>query len=626
MPGACWYRLVPSRLGAFDDQARDVAQLIIRIQNVLEGRDRYGLAAERLAERIVAMSASAAESFATPQQRYLMELGGEAIVAAGGLLEALFVRLDPVAAGGTLAEMAASCRALMDTIVLPAGADAEALADDLRSWSAVCGVLDDLAAAADVAGGHRRLTVGRFGDLLRSLLAETPCPPVAAPTAMPAAGALDLRAVRVRHVWLVGLNEGVFPARSADQPLISEADRQRWAARSALGLDVKDDLVAREMLLLYLTVGRADESLTISWRYGDGAGGAAAASGFLDALLAATDESARNVTTLPPAEFAPVCERIGSRRELLNAAMAAAADRSGEANQVAWRAAVGRNLPAAVARPLWAAQRRWQRGPADRYDGVLDDAAILAEFARWFGGEVVLSVSQINTFLGCPWRYFASRSLKLAELPPPSDELLPRRRGQLVHAVLRRMLAALTSTGDVPVEALTSSAAIAALDAAIEAEAARDAGRVRCRGLWQSELRRLRRDLLGYLHHQASSPLPGQRVSKLELAFGMGDAADCDPASAAAPLVLDGPAGPVRLRGKIDRVDRIDVDGVTKAFVIDYKTGSLPDIDHDAQLPVYIKAAAKVLGLPAAGGAMQAVGGRRGERDICRSCCCTAAS
>ena len=311
---------------------------------------------------------------------------------------------------------------------------------------------------------------------------------------------------------------------------------------------------------------------------------------------------------MPPAEFAPPVERIISRRELLNSAMGAAADRSDPAancsRRVALHLARSQQLLGRLAGPLFAWRRRWAAEACGPWDGVLDDPALLADLRRRVPGEVVLSASRLNTYLSCPWRYFAERVLNLAELPEPTETMLPRHRGSLVHAVLRRMIAAMSERGDVFAADLATPAAMEALDAAIAAEAAAAEGRVACRGLWENELRQLRRDVATYLARHGSLTLPGQRVSMLEASFGMagprgGDAAD--------PVVLNGPSGAVRLRGMIDRVDVIDTADGPKAFVIDYKTGRLPDLADDVQLPVYIHAAAALTGLPVAGGAFHAV-------------------
>ncbi|MFW6155106.1 MAG: PD-(D/E)XK nuclease family protein, partial [Planctomycetota bacterium] len=203
--------------------------------------------------------------------------------------------------------------------------------------------------------------------------------------------------------------------------------------------------------------------------------------------------------------------------------------------------------------------------------------------------------------------YFAQRQLRLEPLPEPTDDWMPRSRGQLVHAILQRLMTALTADGPVPAEALADPKVLDALDEALEAEAARADGGVRCRGLWESELRRLRRHLTDYLTDQATKTLPAQHVLAQEWAFGLGT-------HGAPPIELDGPAGVVRLQGRIDRVDRILSDGRPKALVIDYKTGALPSVATDVQLPVYIRAAEQLGDLPVAGGAFHGIGGSKPQQ------------
>jgi len=78
-------------------------------------------------------------------------------------------------------------------------------------------------------------------------------------------------------------------------------------------------------------------------------------------------------------------------------------------------------------------------------------------------------------------------------------------------------------------------------------------------------------------------------------------------------------AGDIRLRGKIDRVDRIDSEGGEGLLVIDYKTGALPsptDIaaGRNLQLPLYSAAAAAMLGGEGSGGAFHRIGEGRSKK------------
>jgi len=97
-----------------------------------------------------------------------------------------------------------------------------------------------------------------------------------------------------------------------------------------------------------------------------------------------------------------------------------------------------------------------------------------------------------------------------------------------------------------------------------------------------------------------------------ELAFGMDTPGD-DEASPADPVEVETPAGPVRLRGRIDRVDLLRADISDELLVVDYKTGRLPvgadfDSGRSLQSPLYAAAAEKILGRSCAGGAFHRIG------------------
>jgi ATP-dependent helicase/nuclease subunit B len=98
-----------------------------------------------------------------------------------------------------------------------------------------------------------------------------------------------------------------------------------------------------------------------------------------------------------------------------------------------------------------------------------------------------------------------------------------------------------------------------------------------------------------------------------ELAFGMEALREAaDPASRTEPVPIDTPAGTVRVKGKIDRVDRVGFEDETGLLVVDYKTGRLPKFaesldGRNAQMPLYVVAAREILGEPCLGGAFHSL-------------------
>ena len=599
----------PATLGVFSADTALAAQLLVRLGNVLEGREQYARAAAWLADRIARLGEPAGDEdeFASPMDKQLARLGPEGIAQAGNLLEALFTRLDPIAAGGTLAELATATRRLIAELDLPGRAgDDQTLAADLRALSAIDTVLAEL---AGLPGLERRLAPRQYADLLTAALGQASCPSEQPTGAVLAASVTQLRSMCVKHLWLAGLNEGVFPAPTAQQRLFNESDRQSLHRRG-LSLDFQDDLAARELLLFYLAVSGTQESLTVSWLCDDGDGRALAPSFLAAELARPLGGLAGKVTTLPPAQFAPPPSLITGRGECFNLAFSTLAGRQGPADEAAL-AALGQAATLwpgeleSMAWPLWAAHRRWKRGDSDAYDGVLDDPALLEELARRCGPTAIFSVSQLNTYLTCPWRYFAQRLLRLNELPEPEEALLPRQRGILVHSVLRRVMERLAGTPAADRRQWAGPQAREAVEAVLaqESVAGRAAGAA-ARAMRQIELDQIRAIILAYLCRQSTLALPQSEVRYGELAFGMGAAPGTDPASAPKPFALEVGGRQVLLRGKIDRVDVLtSPEGVQRCFVVDYKTGELPKPTEDVQLPVYIAAASQLTGLPAAGGA-----------------------
>jgi ATP-dependent helicase/nuclease subunit B len=183
------------------------------------------------------------------------------------------------------------------------------------------------------------------------------------------------------------------------------------------------------------------------------------------------------------------------------------------------------------------------------------------------------SVSAIETYLDCPFKFFAQHVLKLEEEPEDQEVMDPRRQGQFVHKVFEEFFKAWQSAGHRGVTP-------ASLDAAREMFAAVVDGELAHLPIAEAGLERTR--LLG-------SPA----------AAGLGDAVLRMEAERPVAVVerllehrLDGnftfatANGPrtVALRGKADRLDLLE-DGTFR--LIDYKLGWPPQRGRALQLPIY---------------------------------------
>ena len=192
-----------------------------------------------------------------------------------------------------------------------------------------------------------------------------------------------------------------------------------------------------------------------------------------------------------------------------------------------------------------------------------------------------LSVTGIDRYLDCPFKYFAAHVLRLKEEPEDEPALAPKARGIFVHELFRAFFAewerrgggAITPARLADARALFASLASEHLDRLPAGEAA--AERLRLLGSAAAPG-------LGEIVFEAEAAHPAAVVERLlEYPFE-------------GPFTLEaaGTARSVRLRGKVDRLDVL-ADGTLR--VIDYKTGRAPDAGRSIQLPAYLACAAQQL-------------------------------
>jgi RecB family exonuclease len=228
---------------------------------------------------------------------------------------------------------------------------------------------------------------------------------------------------------------------------------------------------------------------------------------------------------------------------------------------------------------VWA-DVRMTRTPldADRFHG-----AVTAMSGRTW------SVSALETYLGCPFRFFAQHVLKLEEEPDDEEIMNPRRQGQFAHEVFERFFSAWQKAGHgaVTTENLEQARilftdivdeALAQLpDAEAGLERTRLLGSPAAAGLGEAVMRM-----------EAERPIPVvQRLLEHELNGSFVFATANGPRS-------------ISIRGKADRIDLL-ADGTFR--VIDYKLGWPPKDKRKAlQLPIYSVCASQLLASTRAGG------------------------
>ena len=245
--------------------------------------------------------------------------------------------------------------------------------------------------------------------------------------------------------------------------------------------------------------------------------------------------------------------------------------------------------------------------------------------ARRFGqaGECVFSASQIDTFGQCPWRFFAQYVLGLTPLAEPQRELEAVGAGIFCHNVLYDLMTDLAGRHGLPVRLnqIAAGELRSRLADAIACESAKvESQKPPYPVLWQIQKRQMAEYLMRYLGQMHKSSAATAGSLHFELTFGIENSGTGprDPLSADGSVTIDTPAGAIALRGRVDRVDLIEIQGRTSLMIVDYKTGRLSspgDIasGRNLQLPLYSMAVEKLLHRPCLGGSFHQIGKDAGK-------------
>ena len=208
--------------------------------------------------------------------------------------------------------------------------------------------------------------------------------------------------------------------------------------------------------------------------------------------------------------------------------------------------------------------------PADGLNRVVDLTRPALDQARLTARPY--SLTALQRFAVCPYQFQLAAIYRLAPLeePAPLQRLDPLTKGSLFHEIQTECLRRLQANGMLPVTAARLPAARQMLEWAIGAVTAKAKDDLvpAIERVWKDEIAALRVDLQGWLEGVVRDSAQWT-PERFELAFGLPDDPNRDPASTAAPAAV-GEQG-FLLRGSIDLVER-RADG--KALrVTDHKTG-----------------------------------------------------
>lgn len=387
--------------------------------------------------------------------------------------------------------------------------------------------------------------------------------------------AMAARGVPFKALFVLGLNEKVFPRYIREDAFLR--DRHRRVLDATLGFKIDEKLIGyeEESLLFSLLCQAAGQRLYLSFQRADEAGRMLAVSPFVEEACRGFGIEGRPVELLPRRLTERMAQRPTMRVFLPPADLAQ------------WMAMSGQD-PTELLRAVGRDAEAFRHGTY-ALDRIEDDSPMLNSFdgvtgrldQHWTGLlQRGLAPTPLERYARCPFQYFAADVLRLEpirrELAQGPDAAL---LGTLCHAALRRCYEDLLPAGwpvtPIPEDQAARFIHSAVEQAAIECEARHRTGHYLLWELAKEQVVALVRAAVAEDQtRQAEDPFT-------PVAFEVD-------AEGTVPVTGIAPETPLRIHGRVDRIDRHRTSGALR--IIDYKvkTGSAmkPEDRHLVQSAV----------------------------------------
>jgi ATP-dependent helicase/nuclease subunit B len=366
------------------------------------------------------------------------------------------------------------------------------------------------------------------------------------------------RGLSFRALFVLGMNEGVFPRTIREDAFLRDRDRE--VLERDLGYKVSQKLAAfdEEKLLFTLLVGAARERLYCSFQRSDDSGRVLAPSWYVEELNRALHGNGRPSETIgiPRGITEKTATPPFDRQDLLLPA------------ELAIRLTLEAQDPTALIEACAALPNLYKQGRKvvaevdQSSDRLLGYDGMVGEFDNYWKhfSERGLSPTALETYARCPFQFFARHVLGLEPLDRPEEVLgpSPAERGEIGHEILNSFYRALIDGGyfDGKATTLDVENTLLTIAAHVFADYEKD-NPVGYPLAWES----LKDDLVQLLCQviaQDLRELTQSGFAPVNLETGV---------TARLPNDWPEPLNGLAIRGRMDRIDRND----TALRVIDYK-------------------------------------------------------
>ncbi len=439
-------------------------------------------------------------------------------------------------------------------------------------WNIVMQVFDQIVEVM----GEETFGIERFANILAIGFGEYQVGLIPASLDQVLVGSVERsKSHEVKALYILGVNDGVFPAATAEEGILSDQDR---AALSQAGVELASDTRTKafdEQYLVYRALATSSGYLRLSWPIADHEGRTMRPSIIISRLRKLFPAIAEGSNVLKPEAAEAQTELVTGKTPAFRQMVSALRQK-----------ADGKEIV-----PMWQGVYHWFAGQEEwgpkceslrfafRYKNIAQPVS-REKVSALYGEPAYASVSRLEKFTACPFAYYVqyglgARERKIYRLSPPDV-------GTFMHAVIERFSGCLTEqsiswreferdwcAGQVSqiVDEMLEKMQGAGLSSSRRYTAlALRLKRVISRAVWliAEHIRRSSFDPIGYeLDFAEDGKFP--------------------------PISIELESGEkILLTGRIDRVDALKTEEGTYLRIIDYKSGSkdfrLSDVYYGLQV------------------------------------------
>ncbi|MCP9452122.1 MAG: exodeoxyribonuclease V subunit gamma [Nitrospira sp.] len=459
---------------------------------------------------------------------------------------------------GTVGRLVEACRVLMDQHLRRLGQElsgteerASGEGGEMVAWDALDGIWATL---RELEPLNEELTWAEFVELLTHTIEKTMVPVSSSCSGVMVSDVMAARGVPFRALFLLGLNDQTFPRSIREDGFLR--DRHRRVIDATLGFKIDEKLAAyeEEQLLFHLACRSASHRLVLSYQRADESGRMLAASPYLDEMgrLFGLEE---HTVEMVPRRLTERLRRRPAERFLI-----------APRELIQWLVLNGQDPTDFMA--AWESDGETFRHAAKAVGRIEVEEQELNEFdgltgrldAHWRQVlEHGIAPTPLERYARCPFQYFAADVLRLETnrmvIEPGPDAALV---GTLCHAALRHCYERLVQAGW-PVQRVKEDELKGIVASSVERAAETLENR---QGVGPYLLWEMAKETVCQLVHEAVEADEAEQAEQpySPIAFEV-------EGEGVIPETLGGE--PLKIRGRLDRLDRHRVSGALR--VIDYK-------------------------------------------------------